>query len=157
MTVMTTHRGARLLLVALVSWTFAGCGEAEGPDPDPHSEVTAADADVRLVDEDEANLVLHASNQSFDDEKVRLTIAVDDVTVVDGAFHVADQHNWVTFPLSLAPGLHQVTAKSDSGATLSESFEVPPDQTRYALIDHWGEGESADLSWSFQRQPMGFG
>ncbi len=119
--------------------------------------MTAADADVKLVEKEQADLVLYASNQSFDDEKVRLTVAVDGVTVVDGDFHVEDQHNWISFPLSLSPGVHEVTAKSDSGAALSESFRVPGDKSRYAVIDHWGEDDSADLSWSFQRQPMAFG
>ncbi len=157
MTVVTARCGTRLLLLALASWTLAGCGEAEGVAPVPHSEVTAAGADVRLVEEEQANLMLHVSNQSFDDEEVRLTIAVDDVTVVDGDFSVGDQHNWARFPLSLSPGVHEVAASSDSGATLSESFEIPPGKTRHALIDHWGEDESANLTWSFQRQPMGFG
>ena len=126
-------------------------------DPTPDPEVTATDAAVRLVDEAEADLVLIVSNQSFDDEEVRLRIAVDGVTVVDGDFHVEDQHNWVSFPLSLSPGVHEVTAEADSGAAMNESFRVPGEKTRFAVIDHWGEDESADLSWSFHRQPVGFG
>lgn len=148
---------APALALALAPWALVGCGEAQGVDPTPHPEVTAADADVKLVEKELADLVLYASNQSFDDEKVRLTVAVDGVTVVDGDFHVEDQHNWISFPLSLSPGVHEVTAKSDSGAALSESFRVPGDKTRYAVIDHWGEDDSADLSWLFQRQPMAFG
>ena len=112
---------------------------------------------MRLVDDAEADLVIYASNQSFDDEKVRLTIAVDGVTVVDGDFYVEDQHNWVSFPLGLAPGVHELTAKADSGATLRESFHLPRNKTRYAGIDYWGEDDAAELAWSFQRQPMAFG
>ncbi len=147
---------ALALALALAPWTLVGCGEAEGVDPAPHPEVTAADADVRLAEKEQADLVLYASNQSFDDEKVRLTVAVDGVTVVDGDFHVEDQHNWVSFPLSLSPGVHEVTAESDSGATLRESFQVPGDKMRYAVIEHWTEDDSADLTWQFQRQPVGF-
>ena len=101
--------------------------------------------------------MLFASNQSFDEEQVRLTIAVDGVTVVDGDFHVEGQHNWVGFPLSLSPGAHKITAESDTGATLSESFQVPGDKERYAVIDHWGDASKAELTWLFQRQPIGFG
>ena len=111
---------------------------------------------MRLVDESQADLLLYASNQSFDDGEVRLTIAVDGVTVVDGDFDVEDQHNWVAFPLGMPPGVHEVTAKADSGATLRESFRVPGDATRYAAIDHWGEDDEAELTWSFQRQPVAF-
>ena len=133
-------------------------------DPTPHPEVTAADAAVRLVGKAEADLVLYISNQSFDDEEGRLTVTVDGVTVVDGGFHVEGQHNWVSFSLTLSSGGHEVTAESESGATLRESFEVPRNKTRYAIIEHWTEGDSADtddasvdLTWQFQRQAPAFG
>lgn len=101
--------------------------------------------------------MLFASNQSFDEEQVRLTIAVDGVTVVAGDFHVEGQHNWVRFPLRLSPGAHEITAESDTGATLTESFQVPGDKTRYAVIDHWGDAPDAELTWLFRRQPIAFG
>lgn len=149
---------ARLALaLALAPWSLVTCADPAGVDPAPHREVTGTDAPVNLVGEDEADLVLHVSNQSFDDEEVRLTVRVDGVTVVDGDFHVEDQHNWVTFPLSMSAGGHEITAESDSGATLRESFDVRAGKTRYAVIDHWTEDGSADLTWLFQRQPIGFG
>ncbi len=145
------------LALALSLWALVGCGEAQGVDPAPHPEVTAADAAVRLVSEAEADLILFVSNQSFDDEEVRLTVMIDAVTVVDGDFHVEGQHNWVSFPLTLSSGGHEITAESDSGATLRESFQVRRGKTRYALIDHWTEDGSADLTWQSQWQPMAFG
>jgi hypothetical protein len=113
------------LAFTLVSWALVACGEDQGVDPTPHPEVTAADAGVRLVEKEQAHLMLYVSNQSFDDEKVRLTVAVDGVTVVDGDFHVAGQHNWVSFPLGLSPGVHEVTGESDTGATLASHFGCP--------------------------------
>ena len=145
------------LVLALSVCALVGCGEPEGVAPSPHPDVTATEAAVRLVDEVEADLVLYVSNQSFDDEKVRLKLAVDGVTVVDADFEVADQHNWISFALGLAPGVHEVTAKADSGATLRETFRVPDNKTRYALIDYWGEDDSSELTWLFQRAPMAFG
>lgn len=165
MTHMATPRGARCalfgavpaLVLGLAPWALVGCGRAQGVDPTPHPEVSAADAAVRLVGEAEADLILHVSNQSFDDDEVRLRVAVDGVTVVDGDFHVEGQHNWISFPLCLSSGGHEITAQSDSGATLRESLEVPEGKTRYAVIEHWTEDESADLTWRSQRQPMAFG
>lgn len=152
------------LALAIATLALAGCSAPEGEDPIPHSEVTAADAAVALVDEAEADLVLIVSNQSLDDEEVRLTVTVDGVTVVDDDFHVEDQHNWISFPLSLPSHGHEVIAESDSGATLRESFEVPRNGTRYAIIEHWTEDDSADtddasvdLTWQFQRQAPAFG
>jgi hypothetical protein len=159
-----TVRFALALAIAIAILALGGCGAAEGEDPIPHSDVTAADATVALVDEAEADLVLIVSNQSLDVEEVRLTVTVDGVTVVDGDFHVEDQHNWINFPLSLPSGGHEVIAESDSGATLRESFDVPRNKTRYAIIEHWTEDDSADtddasvdLTWQFQRQAPAFG
>lgn len=157
MTLMNARGGPRFLLLALALWALAGCSQSGGPDPAPHPDITVTDSAVRLVDDAEANLILYASNQSFDDGNVRLTIAVDGLTVVDDDFYVGDQHNWVSFPLGLSPGVHEITAKTDSGATLNESFRVPADKARYADIDYWGEDDSAELTWLFQRQPMAFG
>ena len=123
-------------------------------DPTPDPEGTAANAAVRLVPEAEADLFLDVTNQSSDDEEVRVTVEIDGVTVVDGPFHVEDQHNWVRFPLALPSGRHEITAKSDSGATMRASFEIPRDKTRFALIEHLTEHGSADLTWQLQRQPM---
>jgi len=152
------------LVLAIATLALGGCGGVEGEDPTPHSDVTAADATVALVDRAEADLVLIVSNQSLDDDEVRLTVWVDGVTVVDGDFHVEDQHNWIYFPLSLPAGGHEVIAESDSGATLRESFEVPRNKTRYAIIEHWTEDDSVetddapvDLTWEFQGQAPAFG
>lgn len=143
--------------LALALGVLVGCSQPAGPDPAPHPDVTASDAAVRLVADAEANLTLFASNQSFDDGKVRMTIAVDGLTVVDDDFYVADQHNWTSFPLLVSPGTHEITATTDSGASLRRSFRVPDGKTRYADIDYWGDDESAELSWLFQREPMAFG
>ncbi len=144
------------LALALALWALVGCSEVQGEDPAPHPEVAAADAAVRLVGEAEADLVLYVSNQSFDDEKVRLTVAIDGVTVVDGDFDVEGQHNWVSFPLAMSIGRHEITAESDSGGTLRTSFEIRRGKTSYAVIDHWTKDGTGDLTWKFQRQPMGF-
>lgn len=133
-----------------------GCGPSSGVDPVAAAEVRAGDAAVRLVGEREADLLLYVSNQSFEDPQVHLSVMVDGVRVVDGDFHVEGQHNWVAFPLAMPPGGHQVTATSDSGAALGERFSVPGDEPRYAVLDHWGAGAGADLTWSFHRRPVAF-
>lgn len=153
----------RPLVLAIAALALVGCGVTEGEDPTPHSDVTAPDATVALVDEARADLVLIVSNQSLDDEQARLTVVIDGVTVVDDDFHVEDQHNWIYFPLSLPPGSHEVDARSDSGATLRASFEVPRTTTRWAIIEHWTEDDSAetddapvDLTWQFLRRAPAF-
>ncbi len=152
----STFTVASAVLLALAPWALVGCGEPQGEDPAAHLEVTTADAAVRLVGEADADLLLYVSNQSFDDSEVLLTVTIDGVTVVEGDLHVEGQHNWVSFPLHLSTTSHEITAASDSGATLRESFEVPRGNTRYAVIEHWTEAGSADLTWQFQRRPLAF-
>ncbi len=75
--------------------------------------------------------------------------------MVDGDFHVEDQHNWITFPLAMPPGEHVVTAESDSGASLEESFRTPDHGTRHAVIDYWDDdNDPTTFSWLFRRQPI---
>jgi hypothetical protein len=155
-------------LLTLPVWVIAGCGEAdEGMEASANAEVAAADplpgtskasgTEVEVVDVAEADLILYVSNQSFDDKQVRLTVAVDGVTVVDDDFDVEGQHNWVQFPLDVSPGSHEIAAQSDTGATLRESFDTPEEGTRYAVVNHWTKrDDSAILSWRFQRQVMAF-
>lgn len=154
--VVSVHPTKLALALALVACALVGCGATQGTDPAPDPQVTAANAEVKLVEGDQADLILYVSNQSFDDEEVRLTIAIDGNVVVDGDFHVEDQHNWISFPLEMSQGDHEITAEADSGSTRSETFKVPGDETRFAVIDYWGEDDSAPLSWLFQRQSPGF-
>ena len=140
--------------LALAACALTAC--SGGEDPAPHPQVTASDSEVRLVGPDEADLVLFVSNQSFEDENVSLKLAVDGVTVVDGEFRVEGQHNWVRFPLGLSAGSHSLTAESDTGAALKESFQVPGKEARYAVVNYWAEDDSPELMWLFQREPVGF-
>ena len=140
--------------LALAACALTAC--SGGEDPAPHPQVTASDSEVRLVGPDEADLVLYVSNQSFEDEDVRIKLDVDGVTIVDGEFRVEGQHNWIRFPLSLSPGSHTLTAESDTGATLKESFQVPGNEARYAVVNYWAEDDSPELTWLFQREPVGF-
>ncbi|MGA8846208.1 MAG: hypothetical protein WB471_06295 [Nocardioides sp.] len=149
----------RVFILSFTLWALVGCGEAvSSADPDAPEVVAASEREeIRIVDEAEADLILYVSNQSFEDDEVRITVAVDGVTVVDDDFAVEGQHNWVQFPLAMPPGPHEVSAESDSGSTLTKSFETPGAEPRYAVIDHWTtRNGSGDLDWRFQRQPLAF-
>ncbi|WP_157571018.1 hypothetical protein [Nocardioides insulae] len=153
----------RALVLTLATLTLGGCGVGTAGDVSPHADVTADDATVRVVGEADADLVLIVSNQSLDDDEVRLTVQIDGLTVVDGDFDTEDQHNWIYFPLSLPSGDHEVIAESDSGSKLAESFNVPRNKKRYAVIEHWTEDDSpdtddpsVDLTWEFSRQAPAF-
>ncbi|GAA4403503.1 hypothetical protein GCM10023153_33570 [Ornithinibacter aureus] len=140
--------------LALAAVAVTACSSDENPTP--HPQMTASGSTVRLVGDADADLLLYVSNQSFEDGDVRLKLTVDGVTVVDGEFHVEGQHNWIRFPLGLLPGRHILTAESDTGATLTESFEVPGNEPRYAVVNYWAEDDAPELTWDFQREPVGF-
>ena len=152
----TLHSALRTGCVMALLIATAACGDRTADAPEPAPEVTSGDSAVRLVEEEDADLVLWVSNQSFDDETVTLVVEVDGVTVVDGDFAVEGQHNWIKFPLAMPAGEHELTAESDTGATLAETFRVPGDAPRHAVIDHWGEEGTAELTWLIQREPLAF-
>lgn len=147
-------RWSSAVALTLAAFALTACSGAETATPPP--AVSASPSAVRMVGPDEADLVLYVSNQSFDDPTVHITLAVDGVQVVDGEFEVQGQHTFVAFPLGLSPGSHSVTAESDSGATLTESFQVPGDAARYALLSYWAEADTPRLEWGIQNEPMYF-
>lgn len=126
--------------------------------PQTESSTTAGVSDIRLVEEAEADLVLYVSNQSFEDSPVIIQIAVDDVLLVDEAFAVEGGHNWFTFPVSLPPGEHIITARSDTGASTEQTVEIPEGERRWAALDYWysPEGEPRMFTWHISAEPIGF-
>ncbi len=77
------------------------------------------------------------SNQSFADPDVVLTVTVDGVDVVEQSFLVEGQHTVTSFGLDLAPGEHTVVVVSDSGATTSETFQLPAEASLWVYVDYW--------------------
>ena len=119
----------------------------------------APDGAPRLVAEDAANLHLWLSNQSFEDPSVRLTVEIDGVRLVDDEFAVEGQHNFVAFPIAVAPGRHHVVVTSDTGARIERTITVPERGDRWAAALFWtGEKGGPDfLDWMFQDHPIGWG
>ena len=70
----------------------------------------------------------------------------------------------VVLLLDQGDDLLEVVAESDSGATLRESIGLPRNRTRYAIIEHWTEDDSAEtgdapvaLTWELLRRAPAFG
>jgi len=117
------------------------------------------DPEIRFTSDDEPPLTLYLSNQSFEDDPVLLTLSIDSVALIDGRFYVESQHNWLAALIELPPGEHTITAASDSGATLTETFEISPQQRLWALLDYWYDGTSRSrkLTWFVSDEPVAFG
>ena len=111
-----------------------------------------------------ANLLLYVSNQSFADDAVEIAVTIDGEQVVNDRFTVQGQHNWVTYPLNLSPGAHQVEMTSSTGVSETASLELPADGPRYATLSYWyyppdqPGSESTPRSFHFEvsDSPMGF-
>ena len=153
------RRVTAAVAAALLAGFLAACGPTEtelrsgtGPSPTPA-------ADIRVVEEDEADLLLWVSNQSFEDDPVEVTIAIDGVAVVSEPFEVEGQHSWILFPITAPPGNRVLTATSDTGATLEQRFTLPEQGLRHAVVDYWyypDDQAGRHFSWLIQKRPVGF-
>ncbi|WP_431473458.1 hypothetical protein [Ornithinimicrobium sp. W1665] len=74
--------------------------------PVPTEEPDAAADLPRLVGAEDADLVLHVSNQVPTEEVVGITVAVDGEQLIDQDFAFEEGHNWIEFGLELPPGEH---------------------------------------------------
>lgn len=147
-------------VAAVVLVIAAGCGESTGraTDPGPGAPAGSGVGGVELVPEEQADLHLWVSNQSFADDPVAVTVTIDGVTVVDQPFAVEGQHNWELFPVALEPGRHTLSATSDTGVSLERTFRVPEGGPRYAVLDYWyyADSEGRHFSWRDQAEPVAF-
>ena len=89
-------------------------------------------------------LTLYVSNQSFADESVGITISIDDGVVVDDAFVVEDQHNWITFEVSLPAGEHEMVMESSTGVEQRASLMMPSGRPLWAAVDYWYSAADAE-------------
>ena len=87
-----------------------------------------------------------------------MRITIDGVAVVTRAFEVKSQHNWILFPIEAPPGRHVVHAVSDTGTEMTESFTLPEEGRRYAVVDYWyyPGGGDRHFTWRLQSTPIGF-
>lgn len=153
---------ALLPILAICAVLLVGCGAGEvttgTPRAVPSPTAGAPDADVRVVAEDEAQLHLWVSNQSFVDDPVHLTVVVDGVEVVDEEFDVEGQHNWQLFPVTLPAGTHRLEVTSGTGATLVETFRTGSARPRHAVVNYWNneDRDGRFLDWLIQDEPVAF-
>ena len=141
---MSLRRRCAVSLALLAA--IAGC---TGESSEPPTEPPTGNGVVSLVDDaEQADLLLYVSNQSFEDEVVGITVAIDGVVVVDQDFDVEGQHNWVEFPIALPAGEHTVTATSGTGAEGSQELTLPEGEQRWVVVDYWyypDQGDGSDV------------
>lgn len=81
---------------------------------------------------------LWLSNQSFTDDPVAVSIVIDGEPALDADLEVMGQHNWIPFEVGgLNPGLHTITARSDTGAEFTGTFTLPAGEPRWLVLDYW--------------------
>lgn len=159
------RRRRLLTTLALSVSLLAGCGTDEvaptaRDQPTTQDEPGAQDepaAAVRVVGEDEAQLHLWVSNQSFIDDPARITVTIDGIEVVDQEFDVEGQHNWQLFPIALPAGEHRLEVVAGDGTTLAETFRTRAERPRYAVVDYFHyEEDGPQVSWMVQDDPVAF-
>lgn len=134
-------------LLALLLAAFLG---ALGPGPDQ-----AGSGPVGVGD---ADLVLLVSNQSFDDPAASLSVDIDGRTVVAQRFDVEAQHTWIEFPLAVGPGRHTLVAESDAGHRFRQTFALPGEGRRWAVVDYWADDDhlARPFTWRMDDRPLAF-
>lgn len=113
---------------------------------------------IGAVDRNSADFLLLVSNQSFLDDPVVLTVQIDGVEVVSQPFEVRNQHHYLSFPLRLGPGAHQLRVTSDTGLSLEETFSLPADGARrYGSVsyDNYADEDGMLIDWYFSSIPIG--
>jgi hypothetical protein len=156
--------GPGVAVLATLALLVTACAGSEGstapsgPTVSAEIDSTTTAPEIALTTEAEADLVLYVSNQSFEDDTVRVRVAIDGVELVDQDFAVEGQHTWVTFPVALPAGEHVLSASSGTGAAAEESFEVPDGERRWAVLDYWSSpgGEPRSFTWHLSEEPIGF-
>lgn len=147
-----------LLSIAVVSALCVSACTAEGDNYD------GGPIDVVMDEAASSEVMLHVSNQSFEDDEVDIIVTLDGEPIVDREFDVGNQHNWIPFRIRLAPGEHTLEASSSTGATISTEFEAADSSIRYAVLDYWyyppdDNGSNAmprSFSFMIQDDPIGF-
>ena len=105
--------------------------------PSTGREVSPIAANTTSSPASRPNLTLYVSNQSFEDDPVKVTVDIDGEVVVNDVFNVESQHNWITYELYLAPGRHEITMTSDTGVRKTTTLRMPRRSHRWAVIDYW--------------------
>ena len=148
----------RVALVAATLCGLAGCTIAGSSDTVIQLTPLREDSEIHLTTDTEPPLTLYVSNQSFEDDPVLLTVSIDGVPLVDGRFYVEGQHNWVAVPIELPPGEHTMIATSETGPTLTETFETEPQKRLWAILDYWyyPDEDGRYLAWSTHLEQPGF-
>ena len=151
----------RLALVLIAMTAMVGDGACSAESDNNYDGGTI---DVVLDAASPSAVMLHVSNQSFEDSEVTIDVTIDGKSIIDRTFEVGNQHNWIPFLIRLAPGGHTLEAASSTGATYSTSFEVADSAVRYAALNYWysppsdNGSDSTPLSFTFmiQDDPIGF-
>lgn len=106
------------------------------------------------------NLKIYASNQSFDDQEVRLVVTLDGEEVIDGVLVTGSQHNLFWVELPVPHGEHDVVAEV-VGRGIESSIRIDAEATPYLLYQYWGPdedgGDSGPLKISPRKEQPEFG
>jgi hypothetical protein len=152
-------RGLRAVLALALVLALGGCGASGGfPGLGSGGECpgVARPLSELSTSADSANVFLYVTNQSFEDPVVRVVVDVEGQTVVDQAFDVCGQHNWVAFPLALPTGWHDLSISTHGDVVTRTRVDVPPSPgKRWVVVSYWTDPErSVDVNVS--SEPVGF-
>jgi hypothetical protein len=127
-----------------------GTTVAPGPDSVLVDTVEAGQP-IPEIGDDEEVYVLVVSNQSFADDRVQLTIAIDGWPVTADVHDVGSQHTTTSYVITgMSPGPHELTVESDTGVSHVATITVNDGAPRWAFVTYWyypddGEGRYVNV------------
>jgi hypothetical protein len=157
MTAATVRRVAAVALFVVAT----ACSESWRNDNSAPVDIVADAAGT-------SDLTLWVSNQSYTDKNVDVTVALNDVVIIDRSFHVGDQHNFIEHRIQLDEGTHRLDASTvinGENIDLSEEFSIEAGQQRYAGLSYWHyvptspndpSSNPPGFSLVIQDEPLGF-
>lgn len=118
----------------LTAALLVGCSETSAPPAVPANVAPVGPSPLTLV----------VSNQSFEDEVVRIRVTVDGAEVVEADFEVLNQHQYYWFPVEVAAGQRRLRVEAEE--VTEASVVAVGDAPTWAVIDHWGAGADRSLN-----------
>lgn len=104
------------------------------------------------------NVFIVVSNQSFDEPTMPVQVVIDDTTVVDAAFEVVGQHEYVGYELTLEPGPHTLVATSGSGAARTETVVIESGVPQHLYLGYWSDTDGTGgptFDYRASAEPLG--
>lgn len=117
-------------------------------------EVIKNDGEYNQDAIEESNYIIMLSNQSFRKPKMKISVFIDGIEIIDQKCNVEDQHKGYYYYFNLE-GEHEITVKSGDGLTQTKRINFVSGELTWSSIMYWNyEGEEPQIIHEVQDNPF---